>query len=265
MDRPPPLLEFSDISVMRGDRMALRSLDLVVEQGRHLAILGPNGSGKSTLIGLISRQFYPLGGRQVRVLGRGLWKVRDLRSTIGIVSPAVHADLTGIDGGRLPVFDAVASAFFASRGLWRHHELTGEMRARSHDALQRIDAAHLAERDMSTLSSGEARRVLIARALVHRPLALILDEPCQGLDPATRRKFLETLRLIARGGTTLILVTHHVEEILPEIGQVAMLRDGKLIRSGDKDALLTQNSLSELFEADVDLHIRDGWYWPLFH
>jgi iron complex transport system ATP-binding protein len=259
------LLEFRDISTMRRERRVLDGINLTIAEGKHTAILGPNGSGKSTLIGLISRELYPIDGRQVRVLGQELWRLTDLRKLIGIVSPAVHADFTGRDGGTLRVFDAVASAFFAARGLWHNHALTDDMRDQTSAALARIGALHLLDRDMATLSSGEARRVLIARALVHQPRALILDEPCQGLDPATRRHFLQDLQVIARSGTTLILVTHHVEEILPEVRQIAMIRDGRMLRCGRKQDLLTRQSLSELFGANVDLSEHDGWYWPRFH
>ena len=259
---PPPLLELDDISVMRGERLVLDRLSLRIEQGQHVAILGPNGSGKSTLLGLLTREHYPLDGRQIRVLGRARWSVADLRQVIGIVSPSLHADLAGREAGRGPLsaFDAVASAFFGSSGVWQHHVVTADMRSRTGHALQRIGIGHLAGRDMATLSTGEARRVLIARALVHEPRALFLDEPCGGLDPGTRRSFLETLRSLARGGTTLIMVTHHIEEILPEIDHVVTIRNGAITGDDSKARLLDAARLSALFDADVTLDCVDGWY-----
>ncbi|PSJ40816.1 ABC transporter ATP-binding protein [Allosphingosinicella deserti] len=268
IDRPelPPLLELDQISVMRGERLVLDRLNLRIEQGQHIAILGPNGSGKSTLLGLLTREHYPLGGRQIRVLGRDRWSVADLRQVIGIVSPSLHADLAGRETGRGPLsaFDAVASAFFGASGVWQHHVLTAEMRSRTGRALERIGIAHLAARDMATMSTGEARRVLIARALVHEPRALFLDEPCGGLDPGTRRSFLETLRGLARGGTTLIMVTHHIEEILPEIDHVVTIRNGAVTGDDSKARLLDAASLSALFDADVTLDCVDGWYSARF-
>jgi iron complex transport system ATP-binding protein len=113
---------------------------------------------------------------------------------------------------------------------------------------------------MATLSTGEARRVMIARALVHRPRALLLDEPCSGLDIASRRHFLESLRELARGGTTLLLVTHHVEEILPEIDHVALLREGRVVRQGRKADTLTDAALSETFGLPVQVSRHGDYY-----
>jgi len=254
-----PLIELSGVSVILEDgRPILDSLDLRIAPGEHVAILGANGSGKSTLVRLIARQLYPRAGGRMRVFGREQWIVRDLRSLLGIVSPLLQGDFTGNE--RLEVFEAVASGFFDARGLWRH-PLTGEMRTAASEALARMGAAHLVGRDMASLSTGEARRVLIARALVHRPRALLLDEPCAGLDPAARRLFLETLRALARDGTTILMVTHHVEEILPEIERVVMLREGRLLRDGAKAELLDSATLTELFAAPVTVEPRGGWYW----
>lgn len=257
-----PLLEIDDVSVMRGERLVLEHFSLRVTEGQHTAILGGNGSGKSTLVQLAARQLHPLAGGHVRIFGRETWNVRELRSLLGIVSPSLQNDFTseGADFQRLEVFEAVVSGFFAARGLWHRHDVTPAMRDAAYDALEQIGADHVIGREMATLSTGEARRVLIARALAHRPRALLLDEPCTGLDPATRRHFLERLREIARGGTTLLMVTHHVEEILPEIEQVAMLREGRLLHAGAKADLIDGPTLSELFQTGVEVQRRDGWF-----
>ncbi len=259
----PPLLDIANATVIRGERLALDNLSIRIEQGQHTAILGPNGSGKSTLIAMLSRQLYPVYGGRVSVLGNDRILIADLRKLIGIISPAVHQDLTSDDGGRLTVFSAVAASFFGSRGLW-DRQPDSEMTARTHEALDAAGAGDLSSREMRTLSSGEARRVLIARALVHRPKALMLDEPCQGLDPGTRRRFLEDLQGLGRSGTTLIMVTHHIEEILPEMSQLILLKGGKLLASGNKDDLLTGPKLGELFDAQVRVECDGGWFWPRF-
>ena len=253
-----PLLEIEDVSVRTGDALALDRLTLRIDEGQHTAILGPNGSGKSTLVKLIARQLYPLHGGRLRVLGRSDWSVAALRGLLGIVSPAVQRDYTGNEP--LEVFEAVASGFFAARGLWKNHVLTDHMRERSHAALERMGAVHLIGRDMATLSTGEARRVLIARALVHGPKALLLDEPCSGLDPATRRRFLESLGTLARGGTTLVMVTHHIEEVLPEIGHVVMLKGGRLLAEGGKAELMRDDLLGRLFDAPMHVAQHGDWY-----
>jgi iron complex transport system ATP-binding protein len=256
------LLDIDEASVLRGERLVLDHLSLRVATGQHTAILGPNGSGKSTLVKLIARQVYPLargdGHGQVRVFGRERWNVAALRGLLGIVSPALQRDYTSETP--LEVFDAVVSGFFAARGLGLDHPVSESMRARAREALAQLDAGHLAGREMASLSTGEARRVLIARALVHRPRALLLDEPCAGLDLASRRRFLESLRTLARHGTTLLLVTHHIEEILPEIGQVLLLRDGRVLQQGDKSAMLTDAALGATFGMPVHVHRHGDWY-----
>ena len=249
-----PLLELVNASVMRGNSLILRNLSFAIAEGEHTAILGANGSGKSTLVQLLSRYLYPLADGQVRIFGRNRWSIWELRSLIGIVSPAQQGDFTNNEP--LQVFDAVASSFFSARGLW-NLRITADMRVRSIEALERVGADQLAERDMATLSTGEARRVLIARALVHRPKALLLDEPCTGLDPVSRNAFLERLRHLAQTGTTILMVTHHVEEILPEIGTVVLLQDGRMFAQGPKDKLLASEHLSAVFGAPVQIE-RDG-------
>ena len=251
-----PLLHIRDASVVRGTRALIDRLSLDLLPGQHTAILGPNGSGKSTLVKLITRQLYPLAGGEVRVFGQDRWNVTELRSLMGVVSSAMQLDFDAHPP--LEAFDCVLSGFFAARGIWKHHKVTDEMRQRAEDAMAQIGATHLKGRDMSTLSTGEARRVLIARALVHRPRALLLDEPCAGLDPASRRGFLEALRAVA-ASATLVLVTHHIEEILPEIDHVVMLKNGRVFREGAKSALLTTDALTALFDMPVTVARRGAW------
>lgn len=262
LDTSAPLLEIQEASVLRGEHLILDQLSLRLATGQHTAILGANGSGKSTLIRLIARQLYPLarpdGTPVIRVFGRDRWSVSELRNLIGIVSPALQLDYTS--DTPLEVFDAVVSGFFAARGLGLDHQVTPLMRERAQEALAQMEANQLIGREMASLSTGEARRVLIARALVHRPRALLLDEPCAGLDPASRRRFLESLRQLARHGTTLLLVTHHVEEILPEIDHVLLLREGKVLREGNKAGVLTDDVLTAAF--GMPMHVgRQGEYY----
>jgi iron complex transport system ATP-binding protein len=257
-----PLLDIAQASVMRGQQLILDRLNLRLAVGQHTAVLGPNGSGKSTLIRLIARQIYPLARRDgvpaIRIFGRDRWDVSELRSLIGIVSPAVQLDYTS--DTPLEVFDAVISGFFSARGLWVNHEATAWMRERAQDALEQVEASHLIGREMASLSTGEARRVLIARALVHRPRALLLDEPCAGLDPASRRRFLESLRHLAQQGTTLVLVTHHVEEVLPEIEHVVLLREGRVLQEGSKTDILTNAALTAAFGMPIRITQHGGYY-----
>lgn len=261
MDSDTPLLSLDRATVLRDDRTLLDALSLTIAQGQHTAILGPNGSGKSTLVKLIERRLYPLvhgdGSPVLRVFGRDRWSVAELRSLLGVVSSDLRREFEATHETAL---NAVLSGFFASMTLGLDHVVDDAMRERAMHALERVQATHLAGRDVSTLSTGEARRVLIARALAHSPRALLLDEPCAGLDPGTRRRFLDLLRQLAREGTTLLLVTHHVEEIVPEIDHVVMLRDGRLYRQGPKANLLADEHLSGLFDWPMDVEHSGGFY-----
>lgn len=254
-----PVILIDEVTVEKGDIRLLDRISMSIAAGEHTAILGPNGSGKSTLVRLISSHVYPTGGGEgVRVFGQSRWNVFELRSRLGIVSPALQTDFAGEEG--LDVLTVVLSGFFAARGLFRHHAITEAMRSAAISALEQMNVAGFVGRRMATLSTGEARRVLIARALAHRPDALLLDEPCAGLDPSTRWRFLQTLRQVAASGTTLILVTHHVEEILPEIGRVVMLRDGRILHDGDKQALLTDPVLGGLFDMRTQVGRQGDWF-----
>ena len=257
-----PLLEIDDASVMRGDRLILDRFSLRIGAGEHTAILGANGAGKSTLVRLITREIYPLarndGRASMRAFDRDRWSVSELRGLLGIVSPSLQDDCTS--DASLEVSEAVLSSFFSSRRLGLDHRVTASMRERADEALVHAGAEHLRGRSMASLSTGEARRVLIARALVHRPRALLLDEPCAGLDMASRRRFLESLRKLARAGTTLVLVTHHIEEILPEITRVALLRDGQLLKHDDKANVLNDAALSATFGMPVRVQRHGDYY-----
>ena len=255
------LIEFRQATVLRGRLPALSDLSLSIGAGESVAILGPNGCGKSTLIGTILREFYPLrrDGSSVKILGQELWNVEDLRACIGIVKNSLLPPAAGI----VPARELVVSSFFGSVGLWNHQRPTAAMWSAAEAALDRVGALHLAERDIDELSSGEARRVEIARALVHGPQTLLLDEPGNHLDPRAQAELLTLVRTLAQLGTAIIMVTHHVEEVVPEIERVIMLRDGKLFREGQKEDLLQGSVLSELFQHPIEVTEHGGRYVSL--
>ncbi|HEY0179722.1 MAG TPA: ATP-binding cassette domain-containing protein [Dokdonella sp.] len=256
-----PLIELDRATVCRGLEPVLREVSLRIDLGRHTAILGPNGSGKSTFVKLIDRELYALArgaSPPVRVLGAERWDVARLRARLGVVSPDLHRDLAAL--GRLSAEDAVVCGFYATQALPVDRAVGAGERRRARAALADADALHLAARSIASLSTGEARRVLIARALVHGPQALLLDEPTTGLDVAARERFLDALRGLARRGTTLVLVTHHVEEIVPEIGRVVLLREGRVFADGAPDEVLTSERLSALYGARLEIERRHGRY-----
>jgi iron complex transport system ATP-binding protein len=246
------------VSVMRGGRTVLHELDLRVGVGEHVAILGPNGCGKSTLIKTIARECYPLlrPESSMRILGQDHWDIFELRSVLGIVSNDLMAACTRAFSGR----DVVLSGFFSSVGIWPYHEVTPEMLEKTERVLERLEAAHLAERLVNEMSSGEARRVLIGRALVHDPRALLLDEPSTSLDLFAQQELRRILRELARSGIGIILVTHHLADVIPEIERVVLMREGRLVADGPKAEMLTAANLRRLFGVPVTLARRDGYY-----
>src|ERR1700691_3583805 len=199
-------LEMRAVNVARGDRIVLRDVNLGIRAGEHVAILGPNGCGKSTLILAMTCQLYPIvqAGMLVRIFGRERWDLTELRRHFGVVSAGpMGAELPGERTAATPGLDAVIAGFFSASTLWPNLHVTDEMRERAREALERIEAPHLAAQLVGTMSAGEKRRIMIARALVHRPQQLLLDEPSNALDLAGSRELPATLRGLAPGGTGL--------------------------------------------------------------
>ncbi len=254
----PPLLSLRNVTVMRGDCAALREVNLEIAAGEHVCILGPNGCGKSTLIKTITRECYPLAGDgcAIAILGRERWNIFELRSLLGIVSPDLLASCTTEATGR----DVVLSGFFSSTRIFPHHQPDPTHLARAEAALERLGVPHLAERPVAQMSSGEAKRTLIARALVHDPQTLLFDEPSNALDIRAQLQLRETLRGLAQSGLGILLVTHHVSEIIPEIERVVLLREGQILADGSKAEILTEDNLSKLFNAKVRLGQQDGYF-----
>jgi iron complex transport system ATP-binding protein len=255
---PKTLLELNGVTVMRGERAALQGVSLRIEAGEHVCILGPNGCGKSTLIKTITRECYPLAreGSSISILGQERWNIFELRSLLGIVSPDLLSSCTTDATGR----DVVLSGFFSSTRIFPHHEPQAELVARSNAALERLGIAHLADRSVAQMSSGEAKRTLIARALVHDPHTLLFDEPSNALDIAAQVQLRETMRELAQSGLGILLVTHHVSEIIPEIERVVFLREGRIVGDGAKEKILTSAALSELFGVPVNVARQDGYF-----
>ena len=251
-------MDLRHISVMRGTKLALNDLTLRIDPGEHVAILGPNGCGKSTLIKTLTRECYPLAkdGSSIGILGRERWNVFELRPLLGLVSNDLMSTCTREITGR----EVVLSGFFSSIGVWPNHEVTAAMRDKADEILKTLEAPHLADRFITEMSSGEARRVVIGRALVHDPLALLLDEPSTSLDIPAQHELSETLRKLARSGVGILLVTHHLSDIIPEIERVILLRNGEIAGDGRKRDLLTGERLTALFGRPVDLIRRDGYF-----
>jgi iron complex transport system ATP-binding protein len=254
---PTPYLELEAIEAWLGPRRVFENLSLTLQPGEHTVILGPNGSGKSSLVKLLSRELHPVvkPGSRLRIFGSETVNLWELRGRIGLVSQDLQA---GYDG-RVPASDVVLSGFFGSVGIGRSRQPTADQRARVAELMARLDLAVLAERPYAQLSDGQRRRLLLARALVHDPAVLVLDEPTNGLDLKAKHQILEVLRDLARSGTTLLLVTHQIVAILPEIQRAVLLRDGRVVGDGPVDEQLQDAPLSTLFDTPLRVCHANGY------
>ncbi|HLX45651.1 MAG TPA: ATP-binding cassette domain-containing protein [Bryobacteraceae bacterium] len=254
-----PLIDFQNVTLKRSERIVLDSITLSIAAGEHAAILGPNGSGKSSLIKAITRDLYPIQKDEpwsLRILGRDTWNLFDLRYHLGIVSNDWMQLCTRPFSGR----EIVLSGFFGSVGVWPYHTVTPAMEKKADQVMDVLEISHLAARDTDEMSSGEARRVLIARALVHDPQALVLDEPTTSLDLRATYELRELLRKLANSGISIIMVTHHLPDIIPEMSRVFLIRDGRVFEDGAKQDVLTAPTLTGLFGIPVEVLQRDGYY-----
>jgi iron complex transport system ATP-binding protein len=261
LPEPEQFLTMRQVNVARGERIVLQDVNLDIRAGEHVAILGPNGCGKSTLILAMSCQLYPIyqPGMTVRIFGRERWDLTELRKHFGIVASSLIGELPGERTAVTTGLDAVIAGFFSASTLWPNLHVTDEMRLRAAEALERIEASHLARQLVGEMSAGEKRRILIARALVHRPRQLLLDEPSNALDLAAQRELRETMRRLSREGTGLVLVTHHLGDILPEIDRVILMSRGRIQADGPRAELLTEPRLSELFKAPIRIGRDQEW------
>jgi len=257
-DTTPPLLDSHNLRVMRGQKIALDGFNLRIGAEEHVAILGPNGCGKSTLIKTITRECYPVvrDDSWMKLLGHESWDVFKLREHLGIVSNDLMLSCTGEASGR----DVVLSGFFSSTAIWPNHTVDPEKIKLADAALAELKISHLADRAVCEMSSGEARRVLIARALVHKPRALLFDEPCNSLDLSAQQSLRQTMRSLADSGTAIILVTHELADIVPEIQRVVLLSRGRVVADGPKEEILQVERLAALFGIKVEMARRDGHY-----
>jgi iron complex transport system ATP-binding protein len=266
----PPLVECRDVTVYRGDVRALDRLTLTIAAGEHVAILGPNGCGKSTFIKTLTCECYPAIEPvpfTLRIMGRDRWSVADLRQMLGIVSQDLIAECTrgkSSDFAELPHRitgrETVLSGFFSSIGVPAHLDVTVEMERKADAILERLEITHLAGRRLDELSSGEARRLVIARALVHDPAALVLDEVANSLDMRAAHQLREMTRTIAQAGTAVIVVTHNLSEIIPEIDRVILMRGGRVLEDGRKERLLTSEALTRTFDLPIEVARHQGYF-----
>lgn len=253
-----PLIDFHKITVKKRGHVLLENMSLKIYPGQHVAILGPNGSGKSSLIKVITREYYALSepGSYAKIMGTDLWNVADLRKKMGIVTTDLQYQC---DRSEAVVFDIVLSGFFSSFGIYKNHTVTADMESAALKALQRLGIEHLAHRNVKEISTGEARKVLIARALVHEPKALILDEPTNSLDVRASSEFLKTISELS-SNVTIILVTHILKDIIPEIKRIVLIRNGAVFADGQKEKILTSENMTNLFSMPLEIKRENEIY-----
>jgi iron complex transport system ATP-binding protein len=256
----PKLIEIHDATVWRGSTRVFEHLSLNIEQHERVAILGPNGSGKTTLLKTINRELYPVSSPDswIRILGRDNWNVWELRKQIGVVSNDLHQRYESTT----TAIEVVVSGFFSSIGV---HGILADRVTREQVDAARATLAELGIEDLrrtplNRMSSGQQRRCLLARALVHDPLTLILDEPTTGLDFAASFDYLQRIRDLAKAGRNIVIVTHHLNEIPPEVDRVILLQEGRVAADGCKAEVLTSEQLSAVYETSIRVAEVDGYY-----
>lgn len=252
------LLRLNRARVRRDGRFILDVDEFVVHEGERIAILGPNGSGKSTLVKLLTREMMPLWHEDDPVVFRGNPRtpLDEINKTVGVVSSTMQERMTV----HRTALDIVMGGFFGAVGVPYHRATTPEQEGQAERALAEVGVEDLAGRDMLTLSTGQQRRVLVARALIHEPDVLVFDEPCTGLDPEAIWNLRQTLASLADSGHTILLITHDVADVIPEFGRVVMLKEGRIVADGPKEELLTTERLRSLFGVPVTLVESDGRY-----
>jgi len=255
------LIEIKNATVYRGPRRVFDNFSLELEQGVNTAILGPNGAGKSTLLKILARELYPVerDDSYVRIFGQDRWDVWELRARFGIVSHDLQQQYVGNARG----LNVILSGYYSSIDTAWHHQFSAEDTARAHGILETLGVRDLERRMFGEMSTGQQRRLLLGRALINDPETLILDEPTSGLDLKACFQYLAIIRRLMQAGKTIMLVTHHIHEIPPEVSRVVLLKDGAVVSSGAKSEILTEENLSDLFDTPVKLLQANGFYQAL--
>lgn len=253
-----PIIHIEHATVRRKGVDILDDVSFTVREGEHTAIIGPNGAGKSTLVQLISQEVHPLNHPTMKreLFGTQRWEILELRKRLGIVSQSLQYLCNSTYTG----FEIVLSGFFSSIGLDFHHQVDSAMEAKALEVMERYGVAHLKAKQMNRMSSGEARRLLLCRAMVNEPKVFLLDEAGTALDFPARSAYRETLQQLDREGRTIILATHELSEIIPAITRVALMKGGRIVADGPKDEIFTESLLSEVYGMPVYVDRRDGLF-----
>ena len=252
------IIDFQNITVFQGRNKVLDDFSLTIDESQSTVILGPNGSGKTTLLKLLNRELYIVENKDssLKIFEKDRWNVDELRSNLGVVSQHLQY---GYSSTAIGLY-VVLSGFYSSDGIWQHQEFDDAMLDRAKEVMDLLSITDLKDREFSTLSTGEQRKFLLARSLVNDPAVLVFDEPTSGLDMSTCFQYLEIIRELISMGKKVILVTHHIHEIPPEVTRVILLKEGRVIEDGDKDQILTNTNLTNLFDWPIRVIKENGYY-----
>jgi len=255
------IIELQNITVFQESNKVFDDLSLTIDESQSTVILGPNGSGKTTLLKLLNRELYIVESQNssIKIFDKERWNVQELRSNLGVVSPHLQNNYSNSAIG----LNVALSGFYSSDGIWRHQNFDAEMLDRANEVMDLLSISSLKDRKYSSMSTGEQRKFLLARSLVNDPAVLVFDEPTSGLDISTCFQYLEIMRELMSTGKKVILVTHHVHEIPPEISRVILLKSGKVIMDGNKDEILTNSNLTNLFDWPIKVVKENGYYQAL--
>ena len=252
------IIDFQNITVFQGRNKVLDDFSLTIDESQSTVILGPNGSGKTTLLKLLNRELYIVEEKNssLKIFEKDRWNVDELRSNLGVVSQHLQY---GYSSSAIGLY-VVLSGFYSSDGIWQHQEFDESKLDRAKEVMDLLSITHLKDREFSTMSTGEQRKFLLARSLVNDPAVLVFDEPTSGLDMSTCFQYLEIIRELISMGKKVILVTHHIHEIPPEVTRVILLKEGRVIEDGDKDQILTNTNLTNLFDWPIRVIKENGYF-----
>lgn len=255
------IINFKNIYAGYEQTPVLKDVNLEIKLGEHWAILGANGGGKSTLIKLISNDLYPSPKFPFtkEVFGKDRWSIFELKKNLGIITNDLH-NYFGVHGSFLSAYEVVLSGYHSSIGVFKHQDFTKQQHEKVAEVLEFLEISDIKEKKVSQMSTGQLRRCIIGRAMVHEPKAFILDEPTVGLDIKAQHSFIKFIQKLSKKAS-IILVTHHIEEIFSEITHTALISQNTIYKQGKKDDILTSENLSQIFDIDIDLQKQNSRYY----
>ncbi len=255
------IIDFENINVGYDENIILKNVTLKIKEKEHWAILGANGSGKSTLMKLIQSEIHPRKTNPYKkeILGKSTYSIFELKKDLGIITNDLH-NYFATHGNFLSGYITVLSGHYSSIGVFKHQDFTQEQHEKAKQTMKFLEIEHLADKYVEEMSTGELRKCIVARALIHDPKAFVLDEPTVGLDIKAQINFIKMLKKLS-SQASIILVTHHLEEIFEEIGNIALIYNNTIYKSGKKEEILTNDNLSEIFDTKLSIAQKNGRYF----